>query len=47
VVQLGQPPLCIDLLTGIDGVEFAACWTRQDVVMVDGLELRFIGLDDF
>ena len=30
VVQLGQPPRRIDLLTSIDGVEFDACWARSE-----------------
>ena len=29
VVQLGQPPLRIDLLTAIDGVTFAEAWARR------------------
>ena len=47
VIQLGQPPRRIDLLTGIDGVEFAACWARQEMVALGGLMLNLIGLDDF
>ena len=29
VVQLGQPPLRIDILTAIDGVEFNDAWSRR------------------
>ena len=47
VVQLGQPPRRIDLLTSIDGVEFDACWARREQVTVDGVPLAIIGLDDF
>lgn len=47
VIQLGQPPRRIDLLTAIDGVEFDACWQRCERVTVDGVELAIIGLDDF
>ena len=47
VVQLGQPPRRIDLLTHIDGVQFDACWPRRESVAVDGVVLPFIGLDDF
>ena len=47
VVQLGYPPRRIDLLTGIDGVEFAPCYTRRMVVPLDGLNLHFIALEDF
>jgi predicted nucleotidyltransferase len=47
VIQLGQPPRRIDLLTDIDGVEFADCWARREGVVFDGLELNLIGLEDF
>ena len=47
VVQLGYPPRRIDLLTGIDGVEFTPCYARRMVVPLDGLNLNFISLQDF
>ncbi len=47
VIQLGQPPRRIDLLMGIDGVEFGASFERREVIEIDGLALNFIGLDDF
>jgi len=47
VVQLGQPPRRIDLMTGIDGVEFAPCWARRVTVSLGGLTLNLIGLEDF
>lgn len=47
VIQLGKPPRRIDLLTGIDGVDFAGCWSRRERVTIDGLVLNLIGLDDF
>ena len=47
VVQLGYPPRRIDLLTSIEGVEFAPCYERRVDVDIDGLILRFISLEDF
>ena len=47
VIQLGYPPARIDLLTSMDGVDFAECYLRRMTVLVDGVELGFIGLDDF
>lgn len=47
VIQLGQPPRRIDLLTGIDGVSFDDCFARREVVEVSGVPLNFIGLADF
>ncbi len=47
VVQLGQPPRRIDLLTAIDGVEFDASFARREQVELAGVRLNIIGLQDF
>jgi hypothetical protein len=47
VVQLGYPPNRIDILTAIDGVEFADCLARRMVVNISGVDLPIIGLEDF
>jgi hypothetical protein len=47
VIQLGQPPRRIDLMTAIDGVDFAACWARRSNLVIDGLSLPLISLEDF
>lgn len=46
VVQLGYPPFRIDLLTSIDGVDFAEAWPHREMVEHDGLRIAFIGLED-
>lgn len=46
VVQLGYPPLRIDLLTSVDGVEFHSCAAHRVELTIDGHEVPFIGLDD-
>ncbi len=47
VIQLGYPPGRIDLLTSIDGVDFAACYQRRMVVPISGVGLSFIAMQDF
>ena len=47
VIQLGYPPGRIDLLTGVDGVDFDDCYARRMTVELAGLHLPFIGLEDF
>ena len=47
VVQLGQPPRRIDLLTAIDGVSFDACFARRESVDFAGVRMDIIGLEDF
>ncbi len=34
-------------MTHIDGVDFAACWGRRETLRLDGVDLPFIGLEDF
>jgi hypothetical protein len=48
VVQLGYPPKRIDILTSVDGVEFADCYPNRSEVELEGVErtVPFIGLDD-
>lgn len=46
VLQLGQPPFRIDLMTSIDGARFADCYPNRVVVDYEGLQVAFIGLDD-
>ena len=46
VVRMGNPPLRIELLTGISGVGFAACFARRIVAVLDGVPVNLIGLDD-
>jgi hypothetical protein len=45
-IQLGRPPYRIDILTSIQGVDFAFAYARRKILKADGLELPFIGLDE-
>ncbi len=45
VVYLGQPPLRIDLLRSIDGVDPRALFAGAVETLVDGVRLRVIALD--
>ena len=46
VVQLGQPPVRIDLLTSVTGVDFEDAWSRRETMSIDGVELLVIALED-
>jgi len=46
VIQFGQPPLRIDLLTSIDGVLFEDCYANRKQISFDGLVMNFIGYHD-
>jgi len=43
VIQLGLPPVRIDLLCAIKGVDFAAAWAERDEVQVEGRTVAVIG----
>lgn len=46
VIQLGVEPSRIDLLTGIDGVEFDEAWKNKAHVRIDGLEIYILSKAD-
>ena len=46
VIQLGYPPLRIDLLTQIDGVTFVECFNNKLQVEIDGIHVNFISYND-
>lgn len=44
VVQLGYPPLRIDLLTSVDGVTFETCYPDRMTMIIDDVAVPFIDL---
>ena len=46
VIQLGYPPLRIDILTSIDGIKFSEAWNNRITEKIDDLSLSFISLKD-
>ena len=46
VIQMGYPPLRIDLLNHIDGVSFNECYANRKVIEIDKLAVNFISYAD-
>lgn len=46
VIRMGIPPVRIEIITGASGVDFFACYSRREIVKIDGIPVNFIGLDD-
>lgn len=46
VLQLGYPPVRIDLAMSISGVDFEACYKNKIETRIDGIPVTFIGLED-
>ncbi len=44
VIQLGNPPLRIDLLVGLATLSFRKCFASRIVASLDGVEVNFIDL---
>lgn len=46
IVQMGMPPMCIEVVTTISGVSFEACYAARVVDTLDGVEVSLISLED-
>ena len=46
VVRMGVPPVRIEIITGASGVDFSECYSRREVVEIDGIQVNFICLED-
>jgi len=44
IVRMGLPPMRIEVLTTISGVQFAACYAERVTTMIDGVEVNLISL---
>ena len=46
VIRMGVPPIRIDIVTRVDGVDFAQCFSRRSLARLDDVDINLIGLDD-
>jgi len=46
IIQLGYPPVRIDIINQADGVNFDECYKNKKDVTADDITLYFIGYDD-
>lgn len=46
IMRIGEPPLRIDILTSLSGVEFGPCFARKLTTVLDGVEVNVIGKED-
>lgn len=45
-IRMGNPPLRIEILTSIDGVEFGECYKNKQTAVIDDTPIHFISLHD-
>lgn len=46
VIRMGVPPVRIEVITGASGVNFSECYSRKEVIEIDGVPVNFIALED-
>jgi hypothetical protein len=46
IIRMGHPPMRIEVLTGISGVDFGACYVQRIVDEIDGIPVNIINLAD-
>lgn len=42
VFSFGRPPVAIDIMTAVKGLDFTTCYNQHEVVDVDGLKIKLI-----
>lgn len=46
VIRMGVPPVRIEMMNRISGVEFGACYARRLTDIIDGIPVQIIARDD-
>jgi len=46
IIRMGVPPIQIEIITKIDGVEFDECYQRRITDTINGIKVDIINLDD-
>ena len=46
IIRMGIPPVRIEVITGASGVDFSGCYSRRELMDIDGIPLNFISLKD-
>jgi hypothetical protein len=46
IVRMGIPPLRLEIITEISGVEFETCYARRITAEIDGVAVNIIGIED-
>jgi len=46
IIRMGYPPIRIEVLTEISGVNFKRCYARREEIKIDGIKIKMISLGD-
>jgi predicted nucleotidyltransferase len=47
IFQMGFPPIRIDIITSVDGLEFDKSFKNKNEKLIEGLKINFINIEDF
>ena len=46
VIRMGVPPVRLEVITSASGVDFNECYSKREVIEIDGVLINFISLQD-
>lgn len=46
VIRMGAPPVRLEIITSVSGVEFNDCYSNREVIKIDNILINFISLKD-
>ena len=46
IIRMGVPPVRIEVITGASGVDFEECYSRRELIDLEGVPVNFISLGD-
>ena len=46
IIRMGYPPIRIEVLTEISGVNFEQCYARRKETKIDGIKIKIISFED-
>ncbi len=44
--KMGNPPLRVDIMMSVSGLNFEQAWQRREIEVIDGVEMIFISKQD-
>ena len=46
VIRMGVPPVRLEIITSISGVDFNSCYQQRNIGKIDGIDVNIIDLDN-
>jgi hypothetical protein len=46
IIRMGVPPICIDVIMTVSGLDFADCYRRRNEQLLSGVQVSLLSLED-